>query len=391
MINRRNILPLLPLLLPAIAFSIHSAANGLDFARAAETSERDREKTLRQELTAIDVSTLKGLSEVVERLANKSIVYVGEVHDRFSHHQVQLQILEGLYRKHARIAIGMESFQRPFQKALDDYIAGTIDERAFLKRSEYFKRWDMDYNLYKPILDFAKARRIPVVALNLQREIVNKVSTTGLESLNADEKSQIPQELDFTDQDYRARLEQAFKEHQNFQQKNFDFFHQAQILWDETMAESIDRFLRNNPDFRMVIFAGAGHLQYGSGIPKRSFRRNGREYAIVLSDAEIQRGIADFIVFPAPAQARTAPRLMIFVNQHNQTVRVTGFAKDSVAERAGLEKDDALLSLDGYPVNSIEDIKIALLYKNPGDTLRVKVKRSRRTADEELEFEIKLP
>lgn len=391
MIDCRNILPPTSLLLPAIAFSILSVANSLGLARTVETFEGASERVVRQEPTAVDLSTLKGLSDVVERLANKNIVYVGEVHDRFSHHQVQLQILEGLYQKHPKIAIGMEMFQRPLQKALDDYIAGLIDERVFLKRSEYFKRWDMDYNLYKPILDFAKARRIPVIALNLQRELVNKVGTSGLESLSADEQSQVPQELDFTDQGYRARLEQVFKAHHNFQHKNFEFFHQAQILWDETMAESVDRFLKRNPDFRMVVLAGAGHLQYGSGIPKRSFRRNGREYAIVLSDAEIQKEIADFIVFPAPAKAQTAPRLMIVLNEQNQTVRVTGFTKDSVAEKAGLEKDDTLLSLDGYPVDSIEDVKIALFYKKPGETIRVKLRRSRLPTDEELEFEIKLP
>jgi uncharacterized iron-regulated protein len=33
----------------------------------------------------------------------------------------------------------MEMFQRPFQKTLDDYIKGAIDEREFLKNTEYFK------------------------------------------------------------------------------------------------------------------------------------------------------------------------------------------------------------------------------------------------------------
>ena len=47
------------------------------------------------------------------------------------------------------------------------------------------------------------------------------------------------------------------------------------------MAESIDRFLKKNPDFRVLVLAGAGHLQYGSGIPKRVFRHNGLDYAIV--------------------------------------------------------------------------------------------------------------
>jgi len=74
----------------------------------------------------------------------------------------------------------------------------------------------------------------------------------------------------------------------------------VQILWDEMMAESMDRFLKKNPDFRVVVLAGAGHLQYGSGIPKRAFRRNGFDYAILLNDSEIRKDLADFIVFPEP-------------------------------------------------------------------------------------------
>jgi uncharacterized iron-regulated protein len=317
---------------------------------------------------------------------------VGETHDKFSHHEVQLQVLQGLYRRHPKIAVGMEMFQRPFQKAIDDYIAGAIDERTFLKRSEYFKRWDVDYNLYKPILDFAKTRQIPVVALNVRREIVEKVAKSGLDSLSKDEKQEIPQELDFSDQGYRARLEEVFTAHQNSQERDFTFFYQAQILWDETMAESIDGFLKKNPDFRLVVVAGGGHLRYGSGIPKRALRRNGFDYAIVLNDAGVERGIADIIVFPEPSKTKTAPKLMVFLKEQDQKVRIAGFVKDSVSENAGLKVEDALLSLDGYPVESIEDVKIALFYKKAGETIKVKIRRTGFFyGHEELEFEIKLP
>ena len=63
----------------------------------------------------------------------------------------------------------MEMFQRPFQKVLDDYIGGKIDEAEFLKGTEYFKRWGFDYQLYRPILLFARSEKIPVVALKSSR------------------------------------------------------------------------------------------------------------------------------------------------------------------------------------------------------------------------------
>ncbi len=364
---------------------------GVNVSKTIEASERGIQKVLREEPKVIDLSTLAKLSDVIERVGAKKIVYVGEAHDKFSHHEVQLQVLQGLYRKHPKVALGMEMFQRPYQKALDDYVAGAIDERTFLKRSEYFKRWDVDYNLYKPILDFAKAQRIPVVALNLSREIVEKVSKGGLDSLSEEERREIPQELDFSDQGYRDRLKEAFAAHPSSREKNFGFFYQAQILWDETMAESIDAFLKKNPDFRMVVAAGAGHLWYGSGIPKRAFRRNGLDYAVVLNDAEIEGGIADFIVFPEPSKANTAPKLMALLKEQDQKVRIAGFVKDSVSEKAGLKVEDALLSLDGHPADSIEDVKIALFFKKTGETIKARIRRKGFFyGSEELEFDIKL-
>ena len=360
--------------------------NGRNVAATVAASEQGMRKSLKEDPPAVDLSTLETLSAVIEKLPQKKIVYVGEEHDKFAHHWVQLEVLRGLYGQGSKIAVGMEMFQRPFQKALDDYIAGTIDERTFLKRSEYFKRWGMDYNLYKPILDFAREHRLLIIALNVQREIVDKVAKGGLDSLTKEEKQKIPQDLDFSDGEYRTRLKEVFTEHGQSQEKNFDFFYQAQILWDETMAESINAFLKKNPDFRMVVLAGAGHLQYGSGIPKRSLRRNGFDYAIVLTDAEVKKGIADFIVFPAESKGPTAPRLMVVLDEQNQKVRITGFAKDSVAENAGLKLEDSLVALDDYPVSSIEDVRIGLFYKLPGETLKIKARRG----DQELEFNVRL-
>src|SRR5208283_3804696 len=106
-----------------------------------------------------------------------------------------------------------EMFQRPFQKVVDDYIEGRIDERAFLKGTEYFKRWGFDYNLYKPILLFARADKIPVVALNQRQELVNKVFRGGLDSLSEEEKKSVPSQMDFSDDTYRERLTKVFGEH----------------------------------------------------------------------------------------------------------------------------------------------------------------------------------
>jgi hypothetical protein len=49
----------------------------------------------------------------------------------------------------------------------------------------------------------------------------------------------------------------------------FDNFYQSQILWDETMAHSAAAFLKENPEYQLVVLAGEEHIMYGSWIPHR--------------------------------------------------------------------------------------------------------------------------
>jgi len=374
-------------------YSAVSFDNGRNVYKKTEEATRGMEIRLGEHLSAIDVFTFRrlSLSDVIEDVSDKRIIYVGEFHNRFAHHDVQLQVIKGLSRKNRMIAIGMEMFQRPFQMVLNDYIAGKIDEREFLKKSEYFKRWGLDYNLYKPILNFAKAEGITVIALNIREEIVKKVSRGGIDSLSEDEKREIPAEMDFSDNEYRERLREVFQRHENWKEKNFDFFYQAQILWDETMAMSIDDFLKKNPDYQMIVLAGAGHLKYGSGIPTRAFRRNGYSYAIILSDVEIEKGIAHYVLSPSPIDGPTAPGLTVSLMEKDGKVKIEGFPENSISEKAGLRVGDVILSLDGIAVNSIEDVRIHLFYKKRGDTVKVKVLRGGFIPGErEMEFDMTL-
>ena len=377
-------------LLHGICSALSIDAKG-QVAQKTLESEQGIVMELREEATAIDVSALKTISSVIEGVSRKKIVYVGEYHDRFAHHNVELQIIKGLFQKDPKIAVGMEMFQRPFQKTLDEYVSGSIDEREFLKKSEYFKRWGFDYNLYKPILDYVRAEKIPVVALNLSREITDKVAKTGMDSLTNDERKDVPEQMDFSDMEYRERLRQVFDQHGAASERSFDFFLQAQILWDEGMARSIDDYLRKNADQRMVVMAGVGHLAYGSGVPKRTFRRNGLPYATVLSDVAIEADIADFVVFPSSLDGMTSPKIMAVLKESGEQVSIADLPAGSVSKKAGIKVGDIVVSLDNTLIRSVDDIRIALFYKKSEDMVRIKVVRKRFLPGyAEIEFDVKL-
>jgi uncharacterized iron-regulated protein len=371
-------------------YSYLTFQEGRNTKKSTSETLRGIRMVLKEEAPAMEIASVKKLTGIIENVADKRIIYVGEFHDVFAHHAVQFDIIKGIYNTQKNISIGMEMFQRPFQRTLDDFIIGKINEKEFLKKSEYFKRWGFDYNLYKPILDFARSRSIPVIALNIDREIIRKVSEGGIDSLARKEQKAIPHDMDFSDMRYKERLRETFRLHKNAEKKNFNYFYQSQILWDETMSRSIDEFLKDNPDSRMVVLAGQGHLEYGSGIPQRTYRRNGYDYAVILIDADVERGIADYVIFPKPVEGITAPKLMVFLKPEDGRFEVTGFPHESVSKKAGLQAGDVILALDDVEVNSIGDIKIHLLYKKKGGKIKVKVVRKVKDKRKYLELEVKL-
>lgn len=372
-------------------YSMIAFDQGKNTEKRIDESERGWSMPLRETITGLETSGAMNLADIVRKVSDRKIVYVGEQHDKYEHHVAQIEIIRELYIKNKKIAIGMEMFQRPFQKTLDDYIEGRIEEREFLKSSEYFKRWGFDYNLYKDILRFARHENIPVAALNIRRELVNKVSKQGIDSLSEEEKKELPETMDMTDEDYRHRLKEVFDRHESSAGMDFFNFYQAQILWDETMAESIDGYMRKNPDRQMVVLAGGGHLAFGSGIPKRVFRRNGLDYAILLNDDSVEKKIADYILFPQPAAMVKAPKLMVILKKEDNGVKIIGFGEHSVAQKAGLQKDDIIVALDGEKVSSVEEIQLFLFYKKQGNTITVTVLRKRFLfGAKEMSFDVTL-
>lgn len=220
---------------------------------------------------------------VLSDLADADVVYLGETHDRIADHEAQLDIVKALHARDPDIAIGLEMFQRPFQAVLEHYIAGDINEAQLRHRSEYDERWGFDWELYAPILRFARDEGIPLLALNTPAEVTRKVAREGLDSLTADEKRYIPKRdsIQTDDSAYNAYIRAIFDRFHaevgnhtaNDDNDGFDRFFQAQVLWDETMADAIARALADEPERQVVVLVGQGHVLHNYGLPSRVARR----------------------------------------------------------------------------------------------------------------------
>lgn len=339
-------------------------------------------------------SALLGFDEIVNGLLGKRVIYVGESHTRYEDHKLQLLVIRELHRHDPQLAIGMEMFPREAQEALDQFVAGKIDEQEFLRQSDYFKVWSYDYRLYREILNFARAAGIPVLGLNIAKEMVSKVYRAGgISGLEPEEKMSLPLDRDLDLPRYRERIKAVFDQHPGSGHNQFQGFLQAQAIWDEVMAETAARYLESNPERRLVVLAGNGHVLKDNAIPPRLKRRLAVEQAIVMSAEghEIYPPEVDYVVF-MPAHQLPQPALMgIVMTDEQGTVTVAEIAPQSPAAQAGVRKGDLLLALDGRPVASITEVKILMLDKQAGERVTLKVRRPRLIlADQELDLELNL-
>lgn len=327
------------------------------------------------------------LAGIMPLLAEKRVVYVGESHAKYGHHLLQLEIIEGLHKQGWDFAIGMEFFQQPFQWVLDAFIRGEMSEAQMLAESEWYQRWRYDYRLYRPLLQFAREQRIPVIALNVPKELTGKVSKKGYAGLTAEERARLPEEIDTSDEAYHQRLHEVFAQHEGKSEEDFERFKEVQLTWDEGMAQTVADYLKRHPNKKMVVLAGAGHLMYGSGIPKRVDRRIPVDYAIVLPGERLETspGLADYVVVPVDARLPARGLMGILIGPHEKGgVAVSGVTKGSAAEKAGIRKGDVILRIDGKPVSDLADVRINMLDKRPGDQLQVQILRDQESLDLEL-------
>jgi uncharacterized iron-regulated protein len=357
----------------------------------------------------VDVTTLGDLGGLIDKLANRRVVFVGESHDRYEDHLNQLAIVSGLHARDKDLAIGMEFFQQPFQQDLDDYVAGRIGEADLLRRTDYFERWRFDYRLYRPILRLAREHGIPIVALNIEKEITEAVGDGGIEGLSAAQRARIPAEMERDDEAYRARVRAVFDSHPQVRDEHteegkdgpaaadarFERFLSVQLLWDEGMADRAARYLHETPGRTLVVLAGAGHLEYGRGIPKRLQRRIQVPAAIVLNGTQrdLDPQAADFLLYPRRVALPAAGLLGVLLDTEikGEGVAVKGFSEESGAKAAGMAEGDRIVRVGETPVAGYADIRIALLDSRPGQRMRVEVLRKPLFGDPEpVDMEVEL-
>jgi uncharacterized iron-regulated protein len=340
---------------------------------------------------------------MMEMIAGARLVYVGETHDNLQAHEVQLRIIRDLDRRFpGQIAIGMEMFRQPQQPALDRWTRGELDELQFLEATQWQKNWGLDFNYYKGILVFARDRKMDVIALNPPAELQAQVRKNGLDALPEALRSTLP-EIGDPDPYEHAVMKAIYGGHLPTEGA-FESFFNVQRLWEESMATAVVDYLKSarGQGKIVVMLTGAGHVEYGFGVPKKVLRRLPLSY-VIITPMEIEvppekqmPGIelpdipllpADFIWWVNYEELQAnRPRLGVGIDEKGGRLIVQSVADGSPAQTSGIRVGDEITALGGHPLKDMTSLLYWIGQQVKGATVTVTVRRDGQLLDVPVGF-----
>ncbi len=257
------------------------------------------------------------LPQLKQNLKNKKVVLVGEIHNQFEQHLVQLGVLKNLHEQNQtqgkKLGIGIEWIQSHFQPVVNDYLNDQISEINFLEQVEYAQRWGYDYRMFRPILSYAKQHKLPVYAIGTPQEINNKISKQGLESLTELEKAYIAPKIYPTSDEHLMKLEEHFSQYFS-ESKKIDNMVQINRLWESTMSHLTLKPIQQKQVDQMLVFTGINHISNNAGIVGDLSYNLPREKITTISvqtKGQLDQALTDYVVL-SPLLYVANPKQVLF-------------------------------------------------------------------------------
>lgn len=213
--------------------------------------------------------------ELIEDLTGVDMVFLGEAHRVQRHHDLQKQIVNALAKSGKRVLLGIEQMEGHFTESLERYNQGELEFDDLAEEIGWGERWS-NYADYQPVLDAVLMRAGRVVALNAKAETIRAIARNSLGSLTEEQRSELPETLDFDEPMYENLLNKLLLVHMAFSEDMLKNVYHAQVARDETMAERMAaawKSLDDPDEWIGVIICGSGHCSYGLGMPSRLERR----------------------------------------------------------------------------------------------------------------------
>ncbi len=201
---------------------------------------------------------------LVAQLSKADIVFIGEYHNNPICHWMEYEITAALYeKKQGKIVLGAEMFEADNQLLIDEYLAGKIKQKNFEDEAKLWNNYQTDY---KPLIEFAKEKKLSFAATNIPRRYASMVAAGGFEALDS---------LSVNAKKLIAPLPMAYDENLNCYKSMLSMggmggghvnnnLPKAQAAKDATMAHFILQYMK--PGHTFIHYNGSFHSDNHEGI-----------------------------------------------------------------------------------------------------------------------------
>ena len=343
------------------------------------------------------------MKKLAKQLSDYDVIFFGEWHDDVLIHQLEADILpllakKGIFRKKKKLAISMEMFERDTQNIVNDFLAGKIGEKEFLKKSRAWPNYPTDY---KKIVNFAKENNYDLIAANVPRKyaaMVNKQTPASLKNLPPNEKKYIAKNLKVLDNQYKKQFMETMAANMGRKSamgmnKMLENIYAAQCLKDDTMAESIYEYLQKHKGTQVIHFNGDFHSESHLGTANKLSLLNPNLKIAVITPVIIKKGeslkfnpekkdLGDFLIFakrfPQKEEKKfKTPKMFNNISntilKHNLNLEIIPSEKtltgsDELTLSKEITKNDTIALLSAYNISNIsmngEKIKYQIIEKD---------------------------
>jgi uncharacterized iron-regulated protein len=217
------------------------------------------------------------VAAAADELKNYDVILLGEWHDHPGNHLAEMDLFREIYARSPQLALSMEQFERDVQPVVNDYLAGRIGEEALLSRGH---AWGNYAESYRPLVEFAKDHGLPVIAANTPASLVRCVGEKGpefLTQLDPEKRLWAAATLHLGNGPYKDKFMHFLAEDGSHgtpasnpeAAANNARAWAAQVLRDDTMAESIALYLEQNRGHKVLHITGDFHVEGGLGTAER--------------------------------------------------------------------------------------------------------------------------
>jgi uncharacterized iron-regulated protein len=118
-------------------------------------------------------------AKLLRQAIKSEVVLFGEYHDNSVVHWLELELAKDVSRV-TSLALGAEMVEADNQAQLNAYLAGTINQKQLDSTARLWPNYKTDY---KPLVDWAKEKKLSFIATNIPRKYASLVYKKGLEAL----------------------------------------------------------------------------------------------------------------------------------------------------------------------------------------------------------------